>query len=170
VGEAFCEQHEVWGAIAAKSARMNASSPTGAARRLYAARREEVEEYANAMPVQPSQIGPAFALGGALTGIEIFDNETTFRKLAAKLARSYALDAIELGASAEPPPVETVRDFVEQVSSAPQERSNGVGIGEAVRLSTPEIVGAALEVDGHCVHLSAFRRDAAERSIRARRT
>jgi hypothetical protein len=128
-----------------------------------------VEDYVNAMPTQPGQIGAAFALGGALTGIEIFDNETTFKKLAAKLARSYALDAIELSTPTEPPHVDTVRAFIEQVRSAPQERSRPVGIGETVRLSTPELIGAALEVDGCCVHLSAFRRDAAEPSMRARR-
>ena len=69
----------------------------------------------------------------------------------------------------EPPHVDTVRAFIEQVRSAPQERSRPVGIGETVRLSTPELIGAALEVDGCCVHLSAFRRDAAEPSMRARR-
>src|SRR5207248_7322772 len=61
-GAAFCDQGAVWGAIARKSARMNVSSPTGAARRIYESQRDEVEDYVNAMPTQPGQIGAAFAL------------------------------------------------------------------------------------------------------------
>jgi hypothetical protein len=55
------------------------------------------------------------------------------------------------------------------VRSAPQERATTVSLGETVRLSTDEVVGAALEVNGSCVHLAAFRRDGVLGGARARR-
>ena len=169
VGAARCDQSAVWDSIARKSARMNASSPTSASHRVYEIHREEVQSYVDAMPTQPGQIGAVFAIGGAVSGIELFDNEATFKKLVGKLAASYALDAIELPNDVEPPDVGAVRSFVDAVRSAPQERATTVGMGETVRLSTDEVVGAALEVNGSCVHLAAFRRDGVLGGARARR-
>jgi hypothetical protein len=83
--------------------------------------------YVDAIPTQPGQIGAVFEIGGAVSGIELFDNEATFKKLVGKLARSYALDAIELPSdAAEPPDVGAVRSFVDAVRSAPQERATTV--------------------------------------------
>jgi ARG and Rhodanese-Phosphatase-superfamily-associated Protein domain len=163
------DQRAVWDTIAAKSARMDVSSPTRAMRRIYESRQDDVRSYLDAIPIEADQIGAAYAIGGSLIGIEIFDADTTFKKLAGKLAASYALDAMELDEAAQPPDIDAARAFIQSVRSAQQERSATAGIGETVRLSTDEIVGAALEVDGRCVHLSAFDRNAAAGSVRARR-
>jgi ARG/rhodanese/phosphatase superfamily protein len=160
-GAARADQRAVWEAVAAKSARMDVRSPTSAASEIYASRREQARSYLEAIPVEADQIGAAYAIGGSLIGIEIFDSETTFRKLSGKLGRSYALDAMEVGNPAEPPDLDATRAFIQSLRSAAQERSATVGMGETVRLSTDAIVGAALEVDGCCVHLSAFRRPGA---------
>jgi hypothetical protein len=152
-----------------KSARMNVSSPTGAMRKIYEDRQGEVQNYLDSIPTEAGQIGAAYAVGGTLIGLEIFHAEATFRKLAGKLAASYALDAMEVNNPAEPPDGNAVRAFIESVRSAPQQRSTTVGLGETVRLSTDQTVGAALEVDGCCVHLAAFSRHAVEGTMRARR-
>jgi hypothetical protein len=94
--------------------------------------------------------------------IEVFDADTTFKKLAGKLLASYALDAVELKRSGEPPDVGAVRAFVESVRVAARQPTATVGIGATVRLAANDIVGAALEVAGGCVHLAAFRRQAFE--------
>jgi len=169
VWDASTDQGAVWESIAAKSARMNVSSPTSAMRGIYESRRHEVQDYLDAIPVEAGQIGAAYALGDKLIGFEVFDGDTTFKKLAGKLAASYALDAIELDQPAEPPGVDQVRAFIQALRSAPQERSATAGIGETVRLSTDGLVGAALEVDGACVHLAAFARHALELGVRTRR-
>jgi hypothetical protein len=103
-----------------------------------------------------------------VVGIEVFESDATFKKLAGKLLTSYALDAMEQHEHSEPPAPGAVRAFIESVCVAARERSATVGIGETVRLSANDLVGAALEVAGSCVHLAAFPRLAfkdAERGV-----
>jgi hypothetical protein len=159
-GMPSCDQAAVWDTIAAKSARMNVSSPTSAAAKIYEDRRRDVQDYRDAIAAQAGQVGAAYAIGGTLVGIEIFDNDATFRKLSGKLTASYALDAMEVNDVTEPPDANAVRSFIESVRSAPRQRSSTAGTGETVRLSTDELAGAALELEGNCVHLSAFNRHA----------
>jgi hypothetical protein len=161
-GEAMSDQTAVWNAIATKSARMRVASPTGAMAALFESRRDDLQGYLSAIPTAEDQVGALYAVGGLLVGMEIFDAAGTFAKLAGKLIASYALDAIELTHAGEPPDVAAVRDFIDMVRHAPHEQWMAVGVGETVRLWTAEIVGAALEVDGHCLHLSAFRRQGVE--------
>jgi hypothetical protein len=74
------------------------------------------------------------------------------------LTASYALDAAESTHVPSPPKLGAVHAFIDQVASSVRRRFITVGIGETVRLSGDTLVGAALEVDGRCVHLSAFSR------------
>lgn len=161
-GEPRSDQHAVWDAISAKSARMRVASPTAAMAALFDTCRSDLRDYADAIPPSEGQIGAAYAIGDSLAGIELFDSDATFGKLAAKLLESYALDAMELEKEAEPPAASIVHSFLQSVGAARRERVPGIGIGETVRLSAEGLVGAALEVSGGCVHLSAFRRDASE--------
>jgi hypothetical protein len=52
--------------------------------------------------------------------------------------------------------------FIQSVRAAAHQPSTTVGVGEMVRLSAGDLVGAALQVDGCCVHLAAFRNQAFE--------
>jgi hypothetical protein len=159
---AMSDQSEVWDAISAKSARMRVASPTGAMAALFERHQDDLQDYLDAIPTIDGQIGAAYAIGHSLVGIEIFDSEATFRKLAGKLLASHALDALELKRADEPPAPGAVRAFVESVCLAARQPAATVGIGTTVRLAGNDLVGAALEVAGGCVHLAAFRREAFE--------
>lgn len=161
-GEALSDQAAVWNAIAAKSARMRVASPTGAMAALFESCRDDLQDYLNAIPITDGQLGAAYAIGDSLVGIEAFDSDTTFKKLADKLLASYALDAMELKRFGDSPDVGAVRAFVESVCAAARQPAATVGIGATVRLAANDLVGAALEVAGGCVHLAAFRRQAFE--------
>jgi hypothetical protein len=161
-GEAASDQTAVWGAISAKSARMRVASPTEAMAALFDSRRDELRDYLDAIPTSDGQCGAVYAIGDVVVGMEIFASDTTFKKLAGKLVASYALDAMELNRPAKPPDARVVRAFIDSVCAATRQRSSIVGIGETVRLSANDLVGAALEVAGGCVHLAAFRRQAFE--------
>jgi hypothetical protein len=161
-GEAVSDQTAVWDAISAKSARMRVASPTGAMGALFESCRDDLQDFLAAIPTSDGQIGAVYAIGGVLAGMEIFDSDTTFKKLAGKLVASYALDAIELNNPGEPPDADAVRALIDSVGAATRQRSAAVGIGETVRLSADNLVGAALEVAGACVHLAAFPRRAFE--------
>jgi hypothetical protein len=45
--------------------------------------------------VVDNQVGVVFIINGAQAGLELFDAASTWRKLAPKLVRSYAVDAID---------------------------------------------------------------------------
>jgi hypothetical protein len=161
-GEATSDQVAIWDAISAKSARMRIASPTGAMAAMFENCRDDLRDYLDAIPTLDGQFGAVYAIGDSLVGLELFDSDATFKKLAAKLLASYALDAMEQKGLGEAPDASAVRAFVESVSAAARQPSAAVGIGQMVRLSANDLVGAALEVDGRCVHLVAFRRQAFE--------
>jgi hypothetical protein len=157
-GEALSDQMAVWDAISAKSARMRVESPTGAMAALFESRRDDSQDYLDAIATVSGQCGAVYAIGDNLVGMEALDSATTFKKLASKLVASYALDAMERLHPGEPPDLGVVQAFIDAVRAAPRRCSASVGIGTAVRFSTDALVGAALEVTGGCVHLAAFQR------------
>jgi hypothetical protein len=161
-GEAKSDQRAIWNEISEKSARMNVQSATGAMAALFERRHDDIQDYLEAIPTSDGQIGAAYAIGETLLGIDVFDSNATFRKLAPKLLASYALDAMELELPAASPDTHAVNAFIQSVRAAAHQPSTTVGIGEMVRLSAEDLVGAALQVDGCCVHLAAFRRQAFE--------
>jgi hypothetical protein len=139
---------------------MGVASPTGAMAALFEDRRDDLQDYLDAIPTLDGQFGAVYAIGGIVVGLEVFDSDKTFKRLASKLIASFALDAMELDQPGDLPDTDTVRTFIDTVRTALRRRSATVGVGETVRLSGDDLVGAALEVDGRCVHLSAFRRNA----------
>ena len=161
-GESDQIQSAVWREISAKSGRMNVQSPTEAMGAMFGSRHDDLWSYLDAIPTFNGQIGAAYAIGRRLQGIDVFDSDVTFRKLAPKLLASYALDAMELEHPAAPPDSSAVNAFIQSVRAAAHQPSTTVGIGEMVRLSAGDLVGAALQVDGCCVHLAAFRLQAFE--------
>jgi hypothetical protein len=163
-GEIWSDQIQasVWEEIAEKSARMNVQSPTEAMAALFESRHDDVRDYLDAIPTSDGQIGAAYAIGDTLLGIDVFDSNATFRKLAPKLLASYALDAMEVEGTAASPDTRAVDAFIQSVGAAARQPSITVGNGEMIRLSASDLVGAALQVDGCCVHLAAFPRQAFE--------
>jgi hypothetical protein len=161
-GTADADRDAVWAEISAKSARMNVESPTEAMAALFESRHDDFGEYLDAIPTLHGQIGAAYAIGETLLGVDVFDSDVTFRKLAPKLLASYALDAMEVERPAAPPDSSSVNAFIQSMRAAAREPSATVGMGENIRLSASDLVGAALQVDGCCVHLAAFRHQASE--------
>jgi hypothetical protein len=127
---------------------------------LFESCRDDLRDYLDAIPISDGQAGAIYAIGGSLTGIEVFDSDMTFKKLAGKLLTSYALDAMEWKRFGEPPNADAVRTFVESVCVAARQPAARVGIGATVRLAANDLVGAALKVAAGYVHLAAFRRQA----------
>ncbi|HKW35183.1 MAG TPA: DUF6569 family protein [Candidatus Acidoferrum sp.] len=151
------DQRAVWSNIAAKAARLKASSPTGAMSAIYERHASSVEEFARAFSWQEGQCGVAFAIGGRTLGLEIFDHSEAMRRFFQKLVRSYALDALDAAPAAnEPSSVEAVCALVTQVGAAPSFTEQSLGLGKDVRLNGPEISGAALWARERYVHICAF--------------
>ncbi len=155
---AASNQSEVWENITDKAARMRVQSNTGAMADLYQHAGQELDVYVKAFSATPNQAGAIFALGGRVSGLEVFFSPDTLAKLLPKLVRSYALDAIEVSGEDSPvPPADSAVGFLRQVTAAEVQESAAVGLGKMLRLQTSGIVGVGLWAEEALIHLAAFR-------------
>jgi hypothetical protein len=152
-------QSAVWQDVAAMACLMDVASPTGAAAEIYETHAPELDSHVDAFAPVENQIGAVFAINGKVVGVELFDSAETFRKLASKLIRSYAVDAIrQKKGEGDMPSRETAETFLRSLASMQAESFGAIGLGEDVRLAAEEMTGAGLIVDGRIVHLSAFQK------------
>ena len=154
------DQGGVWRDIAAKAMRLKASSPTGAMSAIFESHAGSLEEFARAFSWQEGQCGVAFAIGGRVFGLEIFDHAEAMRRFFQKLVRSYALDALDRDPTAhEPATIEAVCALVTQIGAAQSFEQQALGLGKDVRFNGPEISGAALWAQERYVHACAFMKN-----------
>jgi hypothetical protein len=168
-GAHHADQADVWHGIAAKSARLGASSPTAAMETMYLDHGARLDEFVRAMAPVEGQAGALFAVNGEIVGLDLFDRPETLRALLPKLVRSVALDAIDTAWPAgrssgsarpwlagAPNAVAAAPYFLAALSSVPAHVAPALGMGDDVRLGAPGLTGAALVVDGVVVHASGF--------------
>ena len=102
-------------------------------------------------------MGAVFFVNGRAAGLELFDASRTWRSLAPKLIRSYALDALDQ----EEGPVQSdasadAAAFVERLMSSQASAFPAVGEGTDVRFEGAGALGAALVASDRAIHVSAF--------------
>jgi hypothetical protein len=159
-GSHASDQGAVWKNIAAKAFLLKVASPTGAMAAIYERHASSVEEFARAFSCEERQCGVAFAIGGRLLGLDLFDHPEVMRRFFQKLVRSYALDALDAVLKAdEPASVETMAGFVARIGAAPSFSEQALGLGKDVRFNGPEISGAALWAQERYVHICAFAKE-----------
>jgi hypothetical protein len=148
-------QDEVWSAVAEKSVRLDAFSPTGAQAHIFASRRRELAGLRGAFPLGPGQSGAVVALGADLLCLDWLSRPEAFARLYPKLLDGYLLDAMER-LDARPAPAGELEAFVAAALGASRRREPSVGLGDDVRLSAKGLVGSGLELDGELLQLSAY--------------
>jgi hypothetical protein len=150
----FVGQAAVWADVAAKSARLQACSPTDAAEELYVSRRASLDEYVQALPRLDGQSGVIVGIGGRLVCLDYVSRSDVFAGLYLKLLRGYALDAIESPVE-KPLAQAAVGRFLGELELAPRTARAAVGVGE-IRSFAGNALGSELAADGEVVALSAF--------------
>ena len=158
-GVRMSDQAAVWANIAHTSARLKASSSTGAMEAIFEQHAAFIDRCVDAFKPLDGQVGVMFAVNESILGLDLFDDAATLKRVLPKLVRAAAVDALDR--SSEPRADSKVSSracelFLSSVSSCAQHSAPAVGLGEDVRLTSPSIAGAALVVDGAVVHLSAF--------------
>ena len=156
-GSRASDQGEVWNLLARKTARLDTVSDTAAMSAMFEKLETPIDAFVAAFPPVDHQVGAIFFINGVQAGLELFDAASTWRKLAPKLVRSYAVDAIDRrdrpsGSRAPQAP----HAFAATVGSTPASVFPAIGEGDDVRLTGAEISGAALVAGGRVIHLSAF--------------
>jgi hypothetical protein len=172
-GGHLSDQAWVWADIAALSSRLQTSSATGAMQAVFDQHAGFIDRCVDACCPVDGRVGALFSIDGRVVGLDLFDRESTLRKLLPKLVRSVAVDALDssLSCGSDAPTakprrarrrgkdaaaISAAQQFLAVTSTAAQHVSPAVGIGEDVRLSAHAIAGAALVANDAVVHLSAF--------------
>src|SRR5450759_1555442 len=159
-GDRVSDQAEVWDDIARLSSRLNASSSTSAMDAIFSTHAVSLDAFVAGCQPREGQVGALFAIGHTLIGFDLFDQPSTLRKVLPKLVRSVAVDAIDAADTAEPADPSLVRalaaQFLAVTAKAPRHVTPALGLGEDMRLTAPDIAGAALVNEQRVVHLSAF--------------
>ncbi len=155
-------QAEVWADIAEKSERLQSESPTGAMDAIFVQHADFIDACVAASGPVERQAGALFIVAGRIVGLDLFDSETTLRKLLPKLVRSAAVEALDAevrGAQApgKPFPFRRLSEhFLSLVEQSEIHSTPALGIGEDIRLTASGLTGAALVAHGRAVHLAAF--------------
>jgi hypothetical protein len=169
-GSRWSDQQQVWSLIAEKSARLGAESDTSAMSAMFDALHASIEEFVAAFTPIQSQVGAVFFVNGRATGLELFDAPRTWRRLAPKLIRSYALDAVDHAQEpVRPSEAADATVLIRNLISSRPSVFPAVGEGEDVRIDGAGVLGAALVASGRAIHLSAFSVESAPTSNRNKR-
>jgi hypothetical protein len=152
------DQGSVWEDIDALSSKLGYASPTAAMQDVYQTRRTSIEEYVHGVSVADGQIGAIFAINGAAAGLEMFDSTDTLRTYLPKILRSYALDALanQTLNRVRAEDAEAAR-LLDSILALDAKSFPAIGLGEDLRLDSPEITGGALAHNGRVIHLAAFQ-------------
>jgi len=156
-GSRCSDQAALWKDIADKSERLGVASPTRAMSAIYEQHANFVEEFARAFTWQRGQIGAAFAIGGNIVGLDVFDHPEVMRRFLGKLVRSYALDLKDgPNDNVVQTTVDSLKFFLAGICDAPTSSEQALGLGKDVRFFAPQICGAALWAQERYVHICAF--------------
>jgi hypothetical protein len=168
-GDRAADQGAVWEAIAAKAGRMGVRSRRSAMAAIFDQHVDAIDSYITAFTPLDRQGGALFAVHGQLAGVEIFDRAGTWRRLAPKLIRSYAIEALEpaqAGERLDAQPESLLGCVLASVTQAESRSFPALSLGVDLRFESAGITGAALVADGRVLHLAAFA-DMARRGQRA---
>ena len=152
------DQGALWEGIREKASRMRAASPSMAMSGIYEKEMPTLREYVSRFSPVDMQIGAVLMINGRIAGLDSFAKPETFAGLFKKLVESYALDALD--------PLEPrkehkdrpgdVTSFLKESLSATVESRPSVALGTDCRMSTENLTGFALVLDGQVLHLSLF--------------
>jgi hypothetical protein len=162
----FSDQSAVWGEVHARMASSAAYSPSGAMHALYRTpeRAKKLKETMDGLRRPEGALGFVATLGSDVLGAEIFTDEALADAYWEKLARTYAVEALDASESTAEAAAETPGEvatageagLLEQALGAEIQVHPSPGLGVDARLVGSHISGAGLVYDGSVVHLSLF--------------
>jgi len=155
-GAPASEQGEVWREVDRKLRAMETPSSSSALEDVYVRHRKRLERILRQAAVSDGSCGVAFAFGGQVRGVDLFDRPDTLARLLPKLVRAYAVDALEEPEESGRIGRPEVEAWLRSVSRADFERFDSPGTGDDVRITSKTMVGAALLLEGHPVHVELF--------------
>lgn len=157
------DQGAVWRDVENLACSLGGGSATDALGSIFESRDTDLGEYAEHFKPFPKQVGALFSINGHAHGLDLFDTSATLEKYLPKLVRSHALDAIRARTQEETEQqasADASRAFLDALRTVAGHTYPAAGLGEDVRIESPELAGAALIEGGRTVHLCAFNVEA----------
>jgi hypothetical protein len=155
------KQGKVWQEVGRKLDSLGSFSPSAALQQTYQDFAARLNTLIGGLQIGAEYTGIAFAIAGRLAGMDLFDKPTTLAKLWPKLARAYALDALEEKEDATPSVTcDAVRQWLDALAEVPTHISKSPGLGHDVRLCNEKLVGCCLIVEQSPIHTELFVLDA----------
>jgi ARG/rhodanese/phosphatase superfamily protein len=165
------DQGAVWNEVAEKLESTGSRSATHAMRAMYSspARSSQLTEMSEALKRPEGALDFVALVGGKPAGAEIFTDPALAEAYWPKLARTYALDALDT------PSAEATDESAETASAEAKLLADALnaeievyvspGLGADVRLHSAAISGAGLVNDGALVHLSLFAEEQPDSAV-----
>ncbi len=150
-------QGAVWEEVGRKLRSLKSASPSAALQQAYEDHQARLHDLLGTLNLSSACHGAAFVIGGRLAGVDLFDQPATLTKLWPKVARSYALDALEHSAAAAAPlTADGVQAWLRSAADSSLQRYKSPGMGDDVRLESPQVRGGMLVVAEQPVHTELF--------------
>jgi hypothetical protein len=154
------KQCEVWDEVGRKQKYLGSFSPSAALQQTYEDFQIRLDGLIGGLHMPSECAGSVFAIAGRITGMDLFDKSATLAKLWPKLARAYALDALEENdKTARSVTRDAVRNWLQSLAEVPSHVSKSPGLGHDVRLRNDKIIGSCLVVEQCPVHAELFALD-----------
>jgi hypothetical protein len=170
------DQGAVWGEVSARMMSTNSYSPSAAMDTLYKSpeRASKLAETMAGLKRPEGALGFVAVVGGAVLGAEIFSDEALANAYWEKLARSYAVEALDAPASetvdsetGDTADKRSEAQLLADALAADIQIHPSPGLGADARLVGATVSGAGLVYDGAVVHLSLFPEDDATSDLDA---
>jgi len=152
LGVPITKQTEVWNEVSRKLEKMGSRSPSRALNQLYVDYESKLKNICGHLKLPTGSSGFVFAFGGAILGMDLFDQTATLEKLWPKLLRSYVIDAMEEPGEPATLTLDAITAWLKTVSETESEKFRSPGLGDDVRFEADRLVGSALVLDGQAVH------------------
>lgn len=158
------DQQKVWAHVAAKRNSLRLGNEAGPMHEAYTKNAVTIDDYVKHFRPVKNQVGALFVMRGEIVGADVFDQNQTLQALLPKMIKSYALDAMETPRLKQAsgklgmPTVADARKFLDLIErpSVSFKSYPSPGEGSDVRISSPDIQGSALVVDGKALHIALF--------------
>jgi len=151
------DQGAVWDGIAELHQKLHTTSPTGAMRDAFEARRTELQEYLDAFRPVAGMQGLLVFRDGKPAGLDLLLSAAAFAEMFPKLLRSYLIETLNHPkTTTETMPAAEGKAFLKQAAACHTAVFESPGLGQDVRLESDEVIGSALVVDGELIHFALF--------------
>ncbi len=167
------DQGAVWDEVAERMSATRSYSSSGAMQALYKTpeRAHKLKESVEALKRPDGALGFVAVVNGVVLGAELFADEALAGAYWDKLARSYAVEALDAESSAAEEEIASNGEarLLADALAADIQIHPSPGLGVDARLVSASVSGAGLVHEGNAVHLSLFPEEPASDDARPQR-